>query len=165
MGRRLLVTNAPPGAGHNALHVARVCSIDMNSVTSSALKAQVSMTCEPCVFTTRRVAPDFTRAAFPPRAGMSCKAFMAFVIDGNSRTGLIDSSQGDSQVRLGQERIGMTTAGLHAKPLNHPADRRHHGRRPRDIGYPIAEIHSSQIAEHLLVHIPAGIGARRLWIG
>src|SRR5271165_7319209 len=50
--------------------VARLCSIDMNSVMSWRLNAQVSTTCSPCVLMTRTTWPAVTKAALPRRAGM-----------------------------------------------------------------------------------------------
>ena len=45
IGRRRLVCSAVALARHSRPMVGRVCSIDMNSVRSSALKHQVSTTC------------------------------------------------------------------------------------------------------------------------
>ena len=47
-----------------------VCSIDMNSVMSWRLNAQVSTTCSPCVLITRTTWPAAANAALPRRAGM-----------------------------------------------------------------------------------------------
>ena len=70
MGRRLFVTMLSPTLARNRFVAVRVCSIDMNSVTSAWLKAQVSMTCWPWVLITLSRRPASTKAALPRRAGM-----------------------------------------------------------------------------------------------
>jgi hypothetical protein len=52
------------------MNQARLHSIDIHSVTSLALNAQVSTTCEPCVLITLMCWPFATRAPTPRRAGI-----------------------------------------------------------------------------------------------
>ena len=49
MGRRRFVTNESPTAAASLRNHARLASMDIHSVGSSALNAQVSTTCVPCV--------------------------------------------------------------------------------------------------------------------
>src|SRR6266481_4949906 len=53
IGRRRFVTSASPIAGMIRPIATRLCSIDMNSLRSAALNAQVSTTCCPLVLATR----------------------------------------------------------------------------------------------------------------
>src|SRR5215510_530217 len=70
IGRRLFVYMMSPGFGMMWPICGRVCSIDMNSWRSSALKAQVSTTCVPWVLIILTCWPFVTRAALPRRAGI-----------------------------------------------------------------------------------------------
>ena len=71
---RLLLRKLSPTRGEILSVCARVCSIDMNSVGSSRLNAQVSTTCWPCVLTTLTWLAFGTSAALPLRAGISMTA-------------------------------------------------------------------------------------------
>src|SRR5258707_430173 len=71
IGRRRLVTSASPIPGMIRPIATRLCSIDMNSLRSTALKAQVSTTCWPLVLTTRAFWPRRRRSALPWRAFIS----------------------------------------------------------------------------------------------
>src|SRR5216683_1012098 len=70
IGRRWLVRNVSPRAARSFMNQARLHSIDIHSVTSFALNAQVSTTCEPWVLITLTRWPFVTRAATPRRAGI-----------------------------------------------------------------------------------------------
>src|SRR5579883_1286076 len=70
IGRRRFESIWSPTAGITLRRCERVCSIDMNSVNSARLKAQVSTTCWPCVLMTLTRCPALTKAALPLRAGM-----------------------------------------------------------------------------------------------
>src|SRR6266567_606489 len=63
MGRRWFVRNASPTAARSFMNHARLASIDIHSVTSLALNAQVSTTCVPWVLMTLTRWPAATRAA------------------------------------------------------------------------------------------------------
>jgi len=69
IARRGFVINGSPRPGHNLPSEARMCSFDMNSVTSSALKTHVSTTCAPWVLTICIASPALSRTARPLRAG------------------------------------------------------------------------------------------------
>src|SRR5579863_6918462 len=71
IGRRRLVTSRSPTPGMIRPIATRLCSIDMNSVMSSAQNDQVSTTCWPVVLMTRTVWPRRRRIALPRRAGIS----------------------------------------------------------------------------------------------
>ncbi len=70
IGRRRFVTNESPTAAASFRNLARLASIAIHSVTSSALNAQVSTTWVPWVLTMRIRWPPRTRAATPRRAGI-----------------------------------------------------------------------------------------------
>src|SRR5712664_1473053 len=70
IGRRWFVRNVSPRAARSFMNQARLHSIDIHSVTSLALNAQVSTTCEPRVLITVTRWPFATRAATPRRAGI-----------------------------------------------------------------------------------------------
>src|ERR1700737_220384 len=69
-GRRWFVGKVSPRAARSFMNQARLHSIDIHSVASLALNAQVSTTCEPCVLITLMRWPFATRAATPRRAGI-----------------------------------------------------------------------------------------------
>src|SRR6185295_16680202 len=75
IGRRLLLHKLSPTRGEILSVCARVCSIDMNSLGSLPLNAQVSPTCWPCVLLTLTWLPFGTWAAVPLRAGITMTAF------------------------------------------------------------------------------------------
>src|SRR5262245_16596411 len=70
IGRRCVVTNVSPTAGVSFMNEARLASIDIHSVRSSALNAHASTTWVPEVLMTLIRWPALTRAAFPERAGI-----------------------------------------------------------------------------------------------
>ena len=70
MGRRRFVTNESPTAARSFRNHARLASMDIHSVGSAALNAQVSTTCVPCVLMIVMRWPLLTRAALPRRAGI-----------------------------------------------------------------------------------------------
>src|ERR1051325_2055574 len=71
IGRRRFVTSVSPIPGMIRPIATRLCSIDMNSLRSASLNAQLSTTCCPFVLTTRAFCPRRRCSAFPRRAGIS----------------------------------------------------------------------------------------------
>src|SRR5258705_13015151 len=70
IGRRWFVRNVSLRAARSFMDLARLHSMGIHSVTSLALNAQVSATCEPRVLITVTRWPFATRAATPRRAGI-----------------------------------------------------------------------------------------------